>query len=554
MDNLQLAQLWQKTADLLEIMGENPHRAAAYRRGARNISKSPLSLGDLHATGQLEKIPGIGPSLKANVLEFLATGTLTLYHELEAQVGDDLMNLVSLGISPRLVGRLHRELGIENLGELEAAIKKRQVRTMPQMGPKGELELKRAVARARDGLAFPGPIAESLAQELCDLLGELPQIENVAIAGAIRRGEELAVEAELVVATTLSKLELAEYLSGLPNVAKIKREKLTLELRGGLAVKITATTKEAFFRTLWQETGPEEHLKLVEELGELPADPQSEEKLYLSVDLPWIPPQNRWGTDEVALARRGALPQPLEPALFRGDFHVHSNWSDGIHTLAQLQAKGQALGYEYLAICDHSRTLGIAGGLSVERLQARNQEIEKLNQNGGCKLLRGIELEIGGEGQLDYPPEVLSELDLVVGAIHRGFGQPQGKIMERLERALSTGAIFILAHPTGRLLGRRDALAVDMEKLFKLASKYQVALELNANPDRLDLGADNLRAAKARGIPIAINTDAHSRDNLGQIHWALKVAGRAGLVPEDILNTYSLKSIQKRIEKQKGGG
>lgn len=554
MDNLHLAQMWQQIADLMEILGENPYKALAYRKGARSIRKSPLPLEELYSTGQLDQLPGIGKSLKTSVEEFLQTGTLTMLEELEIQVGDELIALTNLGISPRLVGRLHGELGIENLHQLEAAIKKRKVRTLRGIGPKGEQELKRTVARAKDGMPFPAPIAQALALELCNFLLELPQIEHAQIAGSIRRGEELAVGAEVVVATTLSRQELSSYLLGLPNVTAVNGEELSVMLRGGLSVQLVPAEPDAFFRTLWQETGPEAHLKLVEKLGPLPKQPAREEEIYLQAGLPYIQPEYRWGTEEISLAQKGALPQPLTPDSFRGDFHVHSDWSDGIHSLAQLQAKGQELGYEYLAICDHSQALGIAGGLSPEKLKARNREIDQLNGNGSsCRLLKGIELEIGPDGQLDYSPEIISELDLVVGAIHRGFGQPQEKIMERLRCALSSGVIFILAHPTGRLLGRRDALAVDIAELLTLASTYQVVLELNANPDRLDLGGENLRLAKEQGIPIAINTDAHSRDSLGQIHWALKVAMRAGLEPGDIINTMSLNSIQKRIEMRKGG-
>ena len=554
MDNLQLGQIWQQIADLLEILGENTYKVAAYRRGARSIIKSPVPLAELIANEELGSLPGIGKSLESSALEFFRTGKLELLAELERQVPEDLLLLTRLGVSPELAGRLHRELGIENLPDLEAALKERKVRKLRGIGPKGEQQLKHTVERAKEGLPHPGPAAEASASELRELLLDLPQIQKAEIAGSLRRGEEEVQTANLVLGTTLSKEELTSFLSGLPLVSEAKEEPLGVVLRGGLVVELSCVLPEAFYKALWQETGPRKHLEQLAALGELPELPAREEDIYRAAGVPYIPPLQRWGEDEISLSSAGKLPKPLTADIYKGDLHDHSNCSDGSHSLAELQARGEELGYEYLAICDHSRSLGVAGGLSIERLQARNAEIDALNAKGSsCRLLKGIELEIGAEGQLDYPLEVLAELDIVVGALHRGFGQPEEKVMERLRTALSTRAIFILAHPTGRLLGRRAALAVDLDELFQLARDYQVVLELNTSPDRLDLGAEALRRAKAEGIPIALNTDAHRLESLGQLQWGLKVATRGGLEAADLINTLSLQDLQKRIEKRKGG-
>ncbi len=554
MDNLRLAQLWEQMADLLEILGENPFKVSAYRRGARTIRKSPYSLSELTQSDLLSRMPGIGKALQSSAAEYQKTGKLAALDELVDKVPDQLLLLSQLGVAPKLVGRLKRELGIGNIADLQEALKDHSVSSLRGIGSKGEQKLKQIAARARQGRAFPAPVAEAYARDFRRQLLELPQIRRAEIAGSIRRGEELAAEACLVVAASLSESELASYVSCLPSVAAFNPEDFSLKLRCGLGLRLEISSEPAFFRALWERTGPQEHLRQVAELGALPEFPESEDAIYRAVGLPYISPLQRWGRCELDLARHGELPAPLSADFYRGDFHVHSDWSDGLNSLAQLKKRGEELGYEYIAVCDHSASLGIAGGLSPQRLRERNEIIDSLNASGGyCRLLKGIELEIGSGGQLDYSPQLLAELDIVVGALHRGFGQAQAEIMRRLRCAFSQGVIFILAHPTGRLLGRREGLAVDVTQLMDLAAESGVALELNANPQRLDLDAENLRLAKAKGISIAINTDSHSIESLGELGWGLKVATRAALTKEDILNSLDLDSLQRRIEKGKGG-
>ncbi len=565
MESWQVARLLTEIADLMEIAGEDSGKAMAYRRAARSISSSLIPVEVLAQNGELRSLPGVGPALEKKIREILDTGTCAQLERLTSAVPLTLLDMLAIPeLGAKTVRNIYHHTGIDDIAGLEEAARKGILRKVPGIGVKREQKILAGIRRldlASEGV--PLAIARPLALGLLEDLRFLPYVEKAALGGALRRFVETVDQVDIL-ATSSEPERLMDFLTH----HKLVRE---VESRGSRACSVVTTlsvrvrlevvAREQFGVALLYSTGSRGHLAALEErarsrglvLGPhgLEGDGASlgarEEDIYEALGLPLIPPEMREGRGEVAAAADGSLPTVLRLGHLKGDLHVHSDWSDGIAGLEELARAAMDRGYEYLGICDHSRSLAIAGGLSVERLRRRNAAIDELNASyGSFRLLKGIEVDILKDGSLDYPDEVLRELDVVIASIHSGFRQSKEEITSRLVAAARNPHVDIIGHPTGRLIGRRGGYEADIDELVAVAADTGTALEINASPDRLDLGPEYVRKAREAGVMLSINTDAHSAEGLADAVYGISVARRAWLSPEGVVNTRPLDELPLR--------
>lgn len=561
--NYQVAWLLEEIGDLLEIKGEDAFKVRAYRRAAQVLRGWAEEVARVAADGRLTEIPGVGKALAAKIEEILATGTCRALERLRQEVPAGLRQMLDIpGVGGRTVGTIWRALGITTLAELEEAARRHRLRTIRGLGAKKEeailhgIELLRVrLERSPLGLAYP------VARELVGYLASLPVVERVEIAGSVRRGRHLVKDVDLVAASP-EPARVMDFFVHMPVVDEVVMQGETrsrVRTRFGLAVDLRVVSREEF-PCAWQYlTGSADHnvrlrgrarergLKL-NEYGLFAGDGQrlpvgEEADIYRQLDLQFIPPELREDRGEIEAAEAGSLPVLLEDGDLLGDLHCHTDWSDGGNSLEEMARAAMARGYRYLGICDHSRSLTVANGLDAERLARQGAEIEVLNrkwekEGKDFRLLRGIEVDILADGRLDLEDEVLAGLDIVIASVHSGFRQDRETMTARIERALRHPHVDVLGHPTGRLIGRRSEYNVDIRRIFEVAREEGKALEINASPDRLDLSDELAReAALEWGIPLVINTDAHSAGGLEDMHFGVQVARRAWLGKEHVLNS-----------------
>jgi len=574
--NYQVAWLLEEIGDLLEIKGEDAFKVRAYRRAAQVLRGWAEEVAHVAAAGRLTQIPGVGKALAAKIEEILATGTCRALERLRQEVPAGLRQMLDIpGVGGRTVGTIWRALGITTLGELEAAAREHRLRTIRGLGAKKEeailhgIELLRVrLERSPLGLAYP------VARELAAYLASLPVVARVEIAGSVRRGKDLVKDVDLVVASG-EPARVMDFFVHMPVVDEVVLQGETrsqVRTRFGLGVDLRVVSREEF-PCAWQYlTGSAQHnvrlrgrarergLRL-NEYGLFAEDerrlPVAEEAdIYRHLGLEFIPPELREDRGEIEAAAQGKLPRLVQEDDLQGDLHCHTDWSDGGNSLEEMARAAMARGYRYLAICDHSRSLTVANGLDAERLARQGAQIEALNRKWeregvDFRLLRGIEVDILADGRLDLEDEVLAELDVVVASVHSGFRQDAATMTARIERALRNPHVDVLGHPTGRLIGRRSEYAVDVKRIFQVAAETGKALEINASPDRLDLCDELAReAALEWGIPLVINTDAHSAGGLDDMHFGVQVARRAWLNKEHVLNCGDPDSVLSFLKKR----
>ncbi|HEU5430652.1 MAG TPA: helix-hairpin-helix domain-containing protein [Thermomicrobiales bacterium] len=540
--NAAVATLLDRYGALLAFTGERSFRARAYHNAADAIRSTPEPVADLAAAGRLREIPGIGEGIAQAIGSILATGRFGLLDELAAQYPLSLLELTQVpGVGVKTASRLFHELGVADLVALETAARDGRVRATKGMGAKLEatilagLEaLSRRTGRASIGVALPA--AQRL---LGDLAAALPSA-RIAIAGSVRRMEATIGDINLVIAAADREraMGLAQALPGFAG-AERDGDRLRVALPIGLAADLVFTPPDRFGTTLVEATGNAAHLALLGSPLPIAAD---EAAIYAAHGHPWIPPELRQGT--VEFARAADIPGLVVISDIVGEFHCHSTWSDGGAKIAAMLAAAADRGYRVLAITDHSQSLGVANGLSPERLRLQRDEVDKLDGTDGVRLLQGAEVEVSRDGRLDYANDVLARLDIVVASLHSGLRQPQAQLTNRLLGVLANSNVDIIAHPSGRLIERREGGDFDWPRVFAAATQSGTALEINADPARLDLDDRRAAAALAAGCLLTINCDAHHPDGFGSMKYGIAVARRAWARPDDILNCWPVAKTE----------
>lgn len=567
MNNYAIARVFSRIGDLMEIQGENVFKIKAYRTAAATMQELTESLEALAERGELLNVPGIGEAIAQKTQDILATGTTKLYEKLKSEVPESLADLLALpGFGPKKIQAAWRELGVRNLDDLEAAARAQRVRTLPGMAAKSEEKLLAGIeAYRRRRERIPTGVALPYANGLARLIRETGAFTRVEVAGSVRRRRDLVGDIDLVgeaeeweaaLAAFTAHSEVREVLSRGDGHAQVI-------VHNGARVEMCVAPPGRFGGALVRVTGSAAHLadlaQLAEERGidleALYGEAASEESFYAALGLPVIPVELREGRGEVRAALDGKLPRLITGKDLRGVLHAHTTWSDGVATMEQMAAAARELGYAFHAVTDHSQVLGITRGLTPERLRLQMAEIDAFNatQPDGFRVLKGIECDILPDGRLDLPLDLLNELDVVVASVHLMQRQDRETITARVLAALETGVVDILAHPTGRILGMRDSTELDLERVLDAAVKHRVALEINAAADRLDLNEVYARQAKERGIPITINTDAHSTRSLGACDYGIAQARRAWLEADDVINTWELPRLLNWLHHRHGG-
>ncbi len=565
MKNKELADLFNKMADILEFKNENPFKISAYRKASRVLGDLTQDIEEIAQTGELKKVPGIGEGMAQKIEEYLKTGKISKYEEIKKGVSDDLIAMMEIpGMGPKTLAMIHKERGINNLSQLEKALEDGSLIDLPGMGEKKAENIKRGIellkqskGRMNLGIAYP------LAKRIVEALRERTGLKKIEWAGSLRRMRESIGDIDIL-ATGPNHGKIIHAFTHLPDVKEVLASgetKASVIVEGGVQIDLRVVEEDSYGAALQYFTGSKGHnihlrgiakakgIKINEYgvfKGEKKIGGRDEKDVYEALGMAWIEPELREDRGEIEAAQKRRLPELVDENAIKGDLHVHSKWSDGTASLEEIAKAAQRRGYQYVAVCDHSKSLKIARGLDESRLLKQIEEIDRINEKlKGFQILKGIEVDILADGKLDLPDHVLAKLDFVVAAIHSGFKQEKEKMTRRITKALENPLIHCLAHPSGRLLGARAPYEVDMEELLEAARRYGKALEINATLERLDLDDLHSRKAKEMGIKLTIGTDAHHLDQLWMISLGVAVARRGWLEPPDLLNTLSLKEILK---------
>jgi len=577
-DNIKIARIFREIADLLSIKGENPFRIRAYEKAADILEHLSGNIEELYREGKLKQIPGIGKGILEKIETIIKTGTLPLYEQLKSNFPPGLIEIISIpDVGPKTAKLLYEKMGIKNVEELEDAAKKGMLRGLAGMGERKEKNILRGIKlyRMRSSRMLLGralPLVNAVISELTTKASSL--IEKISPAGSLRRGKETIGDIDIL-ATSSNPDSLMDAFSNLSFVEEVlvKGETKTSILTDqGFQMDLRVVSSESFGAALQYFTGSKSHnIKLRERAirrglkineygvfnqeGEKIAG-EKEEEVYSILNLHFIPPELREDRGEIEAAEKGSLPDLLTEKDIKGDLHIHTTYSDGKNDIEEMVEGAIAKGYQYIAITDHSSSLKVARGLSIESILSQIKKIKELNSKlNGFKILTGAEVNINKDGSLDFPEEVLSKLDVVIAAIHTGFKQDEKTITNRVIKALRHPMVNILAHPSGRLIGEREPYAIDLNEVLNVAAEEGVWVEINSQPERLDLTDYWAMEAKKKGVKIVINTDSHNKDSLDFIKLGVVTARRGWLEKGDVVNTLSLHQLLKLLQdkKLKGG-
>ncbi|MDH7489037.1 MAG: DNA polymerase/3'-5' exonuclease PolX [Anaerolineae bacterium] len=569
MDNREVADILERIADILDILGEVPYKGVAYRRAADQIAHLPEPITEIWKRGELRTIPGVGEAMEKKISELLSTGRLEYYERLKEKVPMGVLGLLAIpDVGPKTAKLLWENLGITSVGEAEQAAREGRIRTLPGMGARSEQKILEGIEwlRRRSG-RIPLADAWPVADEILAALAETPGVVKASAAGSLRRRKSTIGDIDLLVAAVDPEPVMRAF-AALPMVAEVALSgptKTSVILRNGLQADLRVLPVERYGSLLQYFTGSKEHnvhlrglaqdmgLSL-SEYGFKRGDEEilcpDEEDVYRTLGLPWIPPELREDRGEIEAAQAGTLPHLVEETDILGDLHAHTEWSDGAASLEVMAEAARRKGYRYLVISDHSQGLGIARGLTAERLREQRAEIQRLNSEyTDFTLLHGVEVEIRGDGTLDLPDDVLAELDVVVASVHSGLRQPREEITARVVQAMRNPYVDIIGHPLGRILGQRDETAIDVEALLRVAAETGTALEVNAIPLRLDLDDVHIRRAIGIGVKLAINSDAHNPTGLNAMTYGVATARRGWAEPKDILNTLPADEMRAQLKR-----
>ena len=567
--NRDVAQLLEAIAELLDVKGEQGFRVNAYRNAARRVEGLREPIERVHAEGRLRGIPGIGEALEQKIGEFLTTGRLGYYERLRSEFPPGMVELLQVpGLGPRKARVVFDQLGIGSLEELEEAARSGRLRDVPGLGEKTEQGLLREIERlGRRDTRHQLGLALAAAETLVEALRDCPGVDQVAYVGSLRRMVDTIGDVNLLVATDRWD-EVGRYFSDLPQVREVlpgEEGRVAITIADRLRVDLRFARPEHWGAALIWHTGSTSHLRRLEERAReqgrafsargLTADASGaivagrrEEDVYEALGLQPIAPELREDGGEIELAARRALPRLVEVGDLRGDLHVHSNWSDGGSPLEEMARAARALGHQYIAMTDHSKSLGVARGLTEERVAQQATVLRALNaQLAPFRVLHGTEMDIKRNGRLDYDDETLARLEYVSASIHSGMKQERAVMTERILRAIGNPYVATLNHPHGRLIGSRPAYDVDMDAVVRAAVACGVALEINSQPARMDLDGAWARRARAAGAKFVINTDSHATGQLGLMRFGVATARRAWLSPADVLNCLPLDELLAQL-------
>jgi DNA polymerase (family 10) len=562
--NFDIARLFYEMAGLLEVRNESVFRVRAYQRGAQTLETLTEDVATVAARGGLQELPAIGKDLAARIAEYLATGRIAQLDRLRAELPEKFLTLLEVrGLGPKTAKALYEQAGVDSIERLEELCRSKAIVGVAGIRDKTCENILKNIASLKAGRTralMPG--ARAVARQVAEALRAHGGVERLEIAGSLRRMRESVKDIDILV-TSHEPARVIATLVSLPSVADVMGKgdtRVSVRHQDGLAIDLRVVAPEAFGAALQYFTGSKEHnvrtreiasrmgLKISEygvfddATGARVAG-ETEEDVYAAIGLPWIPPELRESGGEIDAAREGRLPALVTAADIRGDLHAHTEWSDGHHPLEKLVAAAEARGYEYIIVSDHSKSLTIAGGLSADELRAQVAKIRSLQAGFKIRILTGTECDILEDGSMDFPDEILAELDVVLAAVHSRFRQPRAEMTARIVRALGHPHVDVLAHPTGRLIGSREPYDVDMDAVFAAARAHGKAIEINSSPDRLDLSDVHARRAAELGIPIAISTDTHYLSNFDFLEYGVAVARRAWITAAHVLNARPLGEL-----------
>lgn len=564
--NAEIAAMFDQAAELLEIQGESQFRARAYRRAARVIEGQPQSVGGMLAAGRdLSELPGIGKDLAGKIGDIVTTGHFELLDTLKKQLPGDLGDMAALpGLGPKRVKLLYDQLKVRTLDDLRRVLKSGRLAELKGFGPVSAKKLAAALEKPREEKRFRLAVAEAEAEALAAFLRGYGRI---AVAGSLRRRRETVGDLDMLV-TAKDGAAVGDRLVAYDNVAEVLAHgttRTTVILRSGIQVDVRAVPEESYGAALMYFTGSKAHNILLRGLanehdwklneyglfsGRRRIAGATEEEVYKKLGLAYIPPEMREDRGEVSLAKAGRLPRLVTLSDMRGDLHVHSDWTDGTAPIEAMAEAARGLGYAYIALTDHSRRVAMAHGLDPARLTRQIREIDRLNGRlSGITILKGIEVDILKDGDLDLPDAALARLDVVVASVHSFFDLPREAQTGRVIRAMQNRHVSIIGHPTGRLIGSRAPYDIDMERVIAAARELGCHLEINAQPDRLDLNDIHAHAAKEAGVRLAISTDAHSVNGFRNMRFGIDQARRAWLTADDVINTRPLNELHKMLRR-----
>ena len=565
MTNQQVAATFRLIADLLEIKGEVIYKILAYRKAADSLENLGQSIHTVWQEGRLTQVDGVGKAIAEKIEELLTTGKLGFLEKLSSEVPPSLVDVLQVpDLGPKKAALFWKQLGIASLPELEAAARAGKLRDLPGMGEKSESRILAGIeALSHRSTRIPIGRAWPFAQELMDFLRAVPGVQAVGMGGSLRRMRAMVGDVDVLVAAEDS-IPVITAFTGRPDVARVlgKGEtKASVEFTHGIQAQVWVHPPAHWGTALQYATGSKDHNVRLRELAQKRGLSLSEHSLtrsdgneifcadeqavYAALGLPWIPPELREDRGEVQAALAGTLPRLIEVKDIQAELHAHTTWSDGKLSVVELGRAAAARGLKLLAISDHTHSLGVVRGMTPEDVRRQRAEIQATQAELGdaIRLLQGAEVEILADGSLDYPDEVLAELDIVTASLHSSLRQPREKITERLLRAIRNPHVDVIGHPTGRLLPNREGADLDMEAVLAGARDAGVALEINAHPARLDLEDVYARRAVGMGIRLAINTDAHSQSDLELLHFGVATARRGWVEAQDVLNTWDKEKL-----------
>ncbi len=567
MKNQEIAKILYEIADLLEIEGVE-FKPRAYRRAAQNIESLSVDIEELYKKGQLDKIPGVGKSIAEKIKEYLETGKVRKLEELRKKIPVDIESLSAVeGLGPRMIKTLYEKLGVKNLDDLERVCRERRLRRLKGFGEKLEkkilenIQLVKQRQQQRFLLGFVLPEANAIVEEL------KPYVKKISLAGSIRRRKETIGDVDILAVADEPEYVM-DLFTGLKRVEKVLakgKTKSSVRLYGGIQVDLRIVEEESFGSALQYFTGSKEHNIEVRKIaikhgyklneyglfkGEEKIAGKDEEEVYKALGMQWIPPELRENRGEIEAALNGNLPKLVEYEDVKGDLQMHTKWSDGANTIEEMVQEAKKLGHKFIAITDHVGSLKIAGGMDEEDVKEQAKEIEKLRKKyDDIYIFHGVEANIMKDGSLDVSNNLLKEVDLVLASVHSAFRMDEKEMTKRIIKAIEHEYVDIIAHPTCRIIQKREPIKLDIEKVFEAAKENEVIMEINAYPDRLDLNDIHTKMAIEMGIKISIGTDAHSKDHLKFYELGVAVARRGWAEKKDIINTYSIEELRKLFQK-----